>query len=101
MKKATKRESVLPKSVPFPTGPYRVIEVDDLLGSESEYGHWDYESRTIKVDGSMSDDVKFVTLYHEMAHAILDEYAVRLPPKKEEAVCEAFGKYLFFYLHQS
>jgi hypothetical protein len=88
-----KRSRVLPASIPAPQGPYAVVEVPGMLATSGEYGRWDYDSRTIMIDADVADDIKRITLEHEIVHVILYEAEIALPEKKEEKVCEAIAAY--------
>ena len=101
MTKATKRKSVLPKSVPFFGGSYRVMEVEKLMDKEESVGACEFRNRTIRIDSSLTDDTKLITLEHEKVHAILFDAEIKIPKKLEEAICEAIARHRVFEMNQS
>ena len=99
MKKPT-RKSVLPASVPFFGGLYRVAEIDGLISKEKKCGECHYVTRTLRIDAGMPDDQKLITLEHEKVHAILDDAEIKVPKKLEERICEAIARHRVFEMNQ-
>ncbi len=76
----------LPETVKVGPVTYAVQEVDELDGGDS-IGQYHKGSATIKVVRSLPDDVKLVTFWHEVMHAICETTG----QKHNERVINAFS----------
>lgn len=52
---------------------YKVEEVEQINKFERLLGEIDYIEQTIKIDKSISEDLKMETLIHEIIHGILEK----------------------------
>lgn len=95
-----KGKSILPASVHLFGGMYRVVEVVGLMDKKESCGECDYRIRTIRIDSSMNDHTKLVTLEHEKVHAILFDAEIKLPKKLEEKICEAIARHRVYEMQQ-
>lgn len=75
---------------------YKVYFDNKRLNDRNEYGHSDYDTRTIVLSTSnglktLSDDMIKDTFFHELTHAILDSMNERKLSADERFV-DVFGK---------
>lgn len=89
------RAPALPSVIDLPAGPYRVVRTDPTTHEDAPtsrvWGRCDYETRTIYVRPKIARTLAWLTLEHEIVHAILFDAGVKLSDTKEEAVCDAIA----------
>lgn len=85
----------LPSVIDLPAGPYRIVRSDPATRAdpahEMVWGRCDFESRTIYIRPRIARTLAWLTLEHEIVHAILFDAGVKLSDAKEEAVCDAIA----------
>lgn len=85
----------LPKRIRGAAGSIAVRLLKRVRGDEGDacWGTWDQSTRTIRIEKGVPRQHQFRTLYHELAHATLDDAGIGylLTNEGTEAICEAFA----------
>lgn len=80
----------IPKSVMLPCGPVSVVFKEGLTAKKGAAGLYEWAKRRITLDADMELVPSWLTLEHEIVHAILMD-AGYLPNKHTENVCDAIA----------
>jgi hypothetical protein len=80
----------IPKTVYLPCGPVTVVRKKGLTAKRSAAGTYNWGKRRITLDAEMELIPSWLTLEHEIVHAILMD-AGYLPNKYTENVCDAIA----------
>lgn len=84
----------LPSSIMAPGGPITVAVVAKLQdGGEDCWGLWQQDERVITIQRHKSRRHMWATLYHELAHAAMDDSGVSnmLTSQQQEMLCDALA----------
>jgi Zn-dependent peptidase ImmA (M78 family) len=89
----------IPRSVKLPTGRIPVRRVKRMLKDEDTVGKFDWVKRVMYLDSELDVNAAWLTLEHELAHAILlDAGIIEWPDRDatgrsllEERVCDAIA----------
>lgn len=82
----------LPKVVQGLAGPIRILRPVTIAGGGKRkvvLGEWSMLERVIRVKATLSREVAWQTLLHELLHAAMDDGGVNLPERLEEPVSDA------------
>tara|TARA_R110002020_G_scaffold33337_1_gene101617 strand:- start:604 stop:987 length:384 start_codon:yes stop_codon:yes gene_type:complete len=88
----------LPKELIVGPLTYKVETVDGDLIDSGVYGQTNFRTQVIEIDSSLSEDMKLVTLFHEVLHVIESQHRSPTDKKQfteEEVVWLSNGLYLF------
>lgn len=67
--------------------PHEVVEVKDEFDSDCHFGQICYSECLIKVNKDMPDEMKVLTIVHEMTHGILNHLGYEDLANDEKFVC--------------
>jgi len=83
----------LPSSVKVLGATYTVHQQPANTDESNVSGLFDYNRRTIYVDGTLSAEVQTEVFYHELIHALLAHTGLEelLDDKTQEALCTGLG----------
>ena len=72
MTESDKTEFKLPKTVRIGAIDFEVVEVHELRVDDTRLnGHIQHDKALIEIDSDLDSQIKWVTLWHEVAHGIL------------------------------
>lgn len=92
----------IPETVKIAGIDYDIEFEDNLTHDGLEcYGLIDYQTSTISMSLSQSEQMKLLTLIHEALHGIVFHYNVPIPPEIEEEVVEALTSGLHQFLRDN
>lgn len=89
-----KRFPPLPKTVNAPGGPITVKRAKKIVSGGVEcWGLWEDHTRTITIDTTAPASHQWKVLYHEIAHAWLNDSGLEngLSHELVEALCDCIG----------
>ena len=66
--------------------PHKVIECEDSFNYDCHFGMIEYKDCLIKINKDMSDEMKKVTICHEMLHGILIQLGYNEQSQDEQFV---------------
>lgn len=82
----------VPSGYAAPAGWVRVVRRHGLLASDSAFGKFNWETRTITLDAGLSRDAARYTFGHERCHQVLMDAGARPGVEAdEERVCDALA----------
>jgi len=71
----------------IPLGPWKVeVQLTSKSDLNGDYGDWDLETKTVRVQDGLSALEMSMTLIHEMLHAMSDLYHLRLSEQSVRAL---------------
>jgi hypothetical protein len=76
----------LPKVVQGIGGPIRVLRPVRLV--DDDWGGWSPEERVIRIRATLSREVAWHTLLHELTHAMVDDSSLPIPEALVETLCD-------------
>ena len=72
---------------------YEIVEAEELYLNNNEcMGIISYEDLIIKIKKNLKDQRKTQTLWHELVHAIIDEYIIDFKEMDEERIVDLISK---------
>lgn len=87
----TERTSKVPARVAGVLDAIRVRLETGRMTEHNEYGRWEWATRTVTLDASLTGRALWQVFYHELVHAALSDCGVQLTKEQEEAVCDAIA----------
>jgi hypothetical protein len=88
----------IPDKIVYGGMEFRVeFEEHPVIDGESVWGHWDYPNQRIILASQLAKPAMLATLFHEIAHIIMEMAGFSGLNEKEEWLADIFG-YGFFQI---
>ena len=82
----------IPKSVYFPCGRVKVVRKKGLMENDKAYGMFVWHKRIIYLDAELDLHAAWLTLEHELVHAVMLDAGIQLEEPIEERICDTFAQ---------